>query len=170
VFIDLDAAERPVLFVIPGKGRQCVKAFRAFRPEHGGELTRIAEVVCDMSAAFRAAVVENFPPAAVTVGWFHLVQIFTTAVEQVHRAEAHRCTPPKGARLAIIKRPEALTEAQGQALEELETAGFATAEAYRAKEMLRWVRQGRHNPDRTQAAEPLRQPNHRTPGRGQQHP
>ena len=31
-------------------------------------------------------------------------------------------------------------EKQRQALEELETGGFATAEAYRAKEMLRWVR------------------------------
>ena len=42
---------------------------------------------------------------------------------------------------ATLKRPEALTEAQRQALEELETGGFATAEAYRAKEMLRWVRE-----------------------------
>jgi len=148
VFIDLDAAERPVLFVTPGKGKECVKAFRAFLLEHGGEPTRIAEVVCDMSAAFLAAAVESFPRAAITVDWFHVVQIFTTAVERVRRAEAHRCTLPKGARWASLKRPEALTEAQRQALEELETGGFATAEAYRAKEMLRWVRKA----DTTQAA------------------
>ncbi|MGO8962385.1 MAG: ISL3 family transposase [Mycobacterium sp.] len=148
VFIDLDAAERPVLFVTPGKGKECVKAFRAFLLEHGGEPTRIAEVVCDMSAAFLAAATENFPHAAITVDWFHVVQIFTTAVERVRRAEAHRCTLPKGARWAALKRPEALTEAQRQALEELETGGFATAEAYRAKEMLRWVRKA----DTTQAA------------------
>jgi transposase len=125
-----------------------VKAFRAFLLEHGGEPTRIAEVVCDMSAAFLAAATENFPRAAITVDWFHVVQIFTTAVEQVRRAEAHRCALPKGARWATMKRPEALTEAQRQALEELETGGFATAEAYRAKEMLRWVRKA----DTTQAA------------------
>jgi transposase len=47
---------------------------------------------------------------------------------------------PKGARWATLKRPEALTEQQRQALDELETGGFATAEAYRTKEMLRWVR------------------------------
>jgi transposase len=148
VFIDLDAAERPVLFVTPGKGKDCVTAFRAFLLEHGGEPTRVAEVVCDMSAAFLAAAGENFPRAATTVDWFHVVQIFTSAVEQVRRAEAHRCTLPKGARWATMKRPEALTEAQRQALEQLETGGFATAEAYRAKEMLRWVR----NADTTQAA------------------
>jgi hypothetical protein len=92
--------------------------------------------------------VPNFPRAAITVDWFHVVQIFTTAVEQVRRAEAHRCALPKGVRWATLKRPEALTEAQRQALEELETGGFATAEAYRAKELLRWVRQA----DTTQAA------------------
>jgi transposase len=47
-----------------------------------------------------------------------------------------------------MKRPEALTEAQRQAMEELEIGGFATAEAYLAKEMLRWVRKA----DTTQAA------------------
>jgi transposase len=79
VFIDLDAAEKPVLFVTPGNGKQCLTAFRAFLSEHGGEPTRIAEVVCDMSAAFLAAAAESFPQAAVTVDWFHVVQIFTTA-------------------------------------------------------------------------------------------
>jgi len=141
VFIDLDAAEKPVLFVTPGKGKECMAAFRAFLSEHGGEPTRIAEVVCDMSAAFLAAAAESFPQAAVTVDWFHVVQIFTTAVEKVRRAEAHQRTMPKGARWATLKRPEALTEQQRQALDELETGGFATAEAYRAKEMLRWVRE-----------------------------
>jgi transposase len=140
VFIDLDAAEKPVLFVTPGKGKDCVKTFRAFLLEHEGEPTRVAEVVCDMSAAFLAAAADNFPQASVTVDWFHVVQIFTTAVEKVRRAEAHRHVLPKAARWATLKNPETLTQAQKAALEELETGGFATAEAYRAKEMLRWVR------------------------------
>ncbi len=143
VFIDLDAAEMPVRFVTPGKGKETVAAFRAFMLAHGGEPTRIAEVVCDMSAAFLAAAGEAFPNAAVTVDWFHVVQLFTAAVDQVRRAEASRRTLPKATRWATLKRPEALTDAQRHALEELETGGFATAEAYRAKEMLRWVRHAR---------------------------
>ncbi len=62
-------------------------AFRAYLSEHGGKLTRVAAVVCDMSAAFLAAPAESFPKAAVTVDWFHVVQVFTTAVEKVRRAE-----------------------------------------------------------------------------------
>ena len=140
VFINLDAAEKPVLFVTPGKGKDCVAAFRAFMLAHGGEPTRVAEVVCDMSAAFLAAAGAAFPNAAITVDWFHVVQLFTKAVDQVRRAEASHRKLPKAARWATLKRPERLTQAQRNALHELETGGFATAEAYRTKEMLRWVR------------------------------
>ncbi|CAO0822369.1 hypothetical protein DFAR_2980016 [Desulfarculales bacterium] len=33
----------------------------------------IAEVVCDMSPAFLAAIGESFPSTNVTMNWFHLV-------------------------------------------------------------------------------------------------
>jgi len=143
VFIDMERAAKPVLFVTEGKGKACVKAFRTFMLEHGGEPTRVAEVVCDMSAAYLAAVAENFPKAAVTVDWFHVVQLFTTAVDEVRKAEARQRAFPEGARWAVLKAGDGnkLTEQQQIALAELKTGGFATAEAYRAKEQLRWVRQ-----------------------------
>src|SRR5208283_5435447 len=124
VFIDMDRRDKPVIFVTPGKGKACVAEFRAFMLSHGGEPTIVAEVVCDMSPAFLAAVAENFPNAAITVDWFHVVQLFTTAVDQVRKAGDRN-----------------LTDHQRSALAELETGGFATAAAYRAKEMLRWIRQ-----------------------------
>ena len=37
VFIDLDRKEKPVIFVAPGKGKACAKAFRRFLLDHGGE-------------------------------------------------------------------------------------------------------------------------------------
>lgn len=143
VFIDMERRNKPVLFVTEGKGKACVKAFCAFMREHGGEPTRVAEVVCDMSAAYLAAVAENFSKAAVTVDWFHVVQLFSTAVDDVRKAEARQRGFPKGARWAVLKAGDGnkLTEQQQIALAELKTGGFATAEAYRAKEQLRWVRQ-----------------------------
>ena len=141
VFIDMDRADKPVIFATPGKGKACVAAFRAFLLGHGGEPTRVAEVVCDMSPAFLAALATSFPKAAVTVDWFHVVQIFTTAVDQVRKAEARSRQLPKAIRWAILKAGDAsLTDDQRIALAELETGGFATAAAYRAKEMLRWIR------------------------------
>lgn len=141
VFIDLDAKDKPVVFVTPGRGKETVARFEAFLAEHGGRPARIAEVVCDMSGAFLAAVGETFEDAAVTVDWFHVVQMFTKAVDDVRRAEAKHGKLPKSLRWAILKRADGrLTKAQADALAELETSSLLTAVAWRIKEMLRWIR------------------------------
>ena len=105
VFIDMDRRDKPVIFVTPGKGKACVAAFRAFMLSHRGEPTAVAEVVCDMSPAFLAALAQGFPNAAVTIDWFHVVQLFTTAVDQVRKAEA------RGRKLAL---GQPLGRAQGR--------------------------------------------------------
>jgi transposase len=142
VFIDLDRSEKPVVFVTPGHGKETVVKFRAFLAKHGGSADRIAEVVCDMSGAFIAAVGESFENAAVTVDWFHVVQLFTKAVDEVRRAESRQNKLPKALRWAVLKRADGhLTEAQVAALAELEASDLFTAIAWRIKEKLRWVRQ-----------------------------
>lgn len=141
VFIDLDRKDKPVVFVTPGRGKETVAQFEAFLARHGGARSRIAEVVCDMSGAFLAAVGETFDNAAVTVDWFHVVQMFTKAVDDVRRAEAKETKLPKALRWAILKRADGrLTNAQADALAELETSALLTAIAWRIKEMLRWIR------------------------------
>jgi len=141
VFIDLDAKNKPVIFVTPGRGKDTVAQFEAFLAEHGGVPSRIVEVVCDMSGAFLAAVGATFDQAAVTVDWFHVVQMFTKAVDDVRRAEAKETKLPKALRWAILKRADGrLTNVQAEALAELETSGLLTAIAWRIKEMLRWIR------------------------------
>ena len=141
VFIDLDRTAKPVVFVTPGRGKDTVARFGVFLAEHGGSPGRIVEVVCDMSGAFIAAINENFENAAITVDWFHVVQLFTKAVDEVRRAEARHSKLPKALRWAILKRAEGrLTEAQAEALAELEASDLLTAIAWRIKEKLRWVR------------------------------
>jgi transposase len=94
-----------------------------------------------MSGAFIAAINETFENAAITVDWFHVVQLFTKAVDEVRRAEARHNKLPKALRRAILKRAEGrLTEAQAEALAELEASDLLTAIAWRIKEKLRWVR------------------------------
>lgn len=142
VFIDLDRDDKPVVFVTPGRGKESVARFRGFLAQHGGEPGRIVEVVCDMSGAYIAAIGETFENANITVDWFHVVQLFTKAVDQVRRAEAKLSTLPKALRWAILKRADGkLTEAQATALAELEASDLFTAIAWRIKEKLRWVRQ-----------------------------
>lgn len=141
IFIDLDRQSRPVLFATPGKGKETVKRFKEFLVGHKGKASQIAEVVCDMSPAFLAAMGESFPQAAVTVDWFHVVQLFTKAVDDVRKAEGRLVKMPSATRWAVLKAKDRnITEKQAAALAELEGGGFLTAEAWRIKEKLRWVR------------------------------
>ena len=149
VFIDLDAKQKPVVFVTPGKGKATVAAFKAFLEQHGGKPGHIVEVVCDMSPAFLAAIGETFEQANVTVDWFHVVQLFTKAVDEVRKAEAKHNTMPKALRWAVLKAADGkLTTKQAVALAELEATDLFTATALRIKEKLRWIR----NAETVQAA------------------
>jgi len=141
VFIDMERKEKPVLFVTPGKGKDTLMRFKAHLRKQGGKPERVLEVVCDMSRAFIEATKEHFENAAVTVDWFHVTQLVSQAMDEVRRAEAKQEKLPKHLRYALFKKPDKLTDAQTEALYELETSNLATAEAYRCKETLAWVRE-----------------------------
>lgn len=140
VFIDLDRKERPVVFAVPGKGKDTVDAFREFLSSHGGKAENILEVVSDMSGAFISGVRTHFVNSSLTVDWFHVVQLFGKALEEVRRAEAKEVSMPKATRWAVLKSRD-LTDRQLKALSELCSMDLQTSRAWRIKEQLRWVRQ-----------------------------
>ncbi len=144
IFIDVDRKSEPVIFATPVKGKKTVRQFKAFLKRRGGKPERIKEVVCDMSPAFLAAIGKEFPAAAVTVDWFHVVQLFTRAVDDVRKAEYKLVKMPAATRWAVLKAADGkLTDKQAKALAELEAGDFLTAVAWRIKEKLRWVRRAR---------------------------
>lgn len=101
IFVDMDRESRPVIFATPGKGKACLKQFAAHLKEHGGNPDNVVEVVCDMSPAFLAAAEDTFAYVAVTVDWFHVVQLLTRALDEVRRLEAKEFKLPKGTRWAV---------------------------------------------------------------------
>jgi transposase len=142
VFLDMDREKRPVVFAVPGKGKECLRAFVEYLEKHKGSAQNVIEVVCDMSPAFIAAVCDEFPSAALTVDWFHVVQLFTKGMDDVRKLEAKTVKLPDGTRWATLKGLETKkNEEQQAALHELFERGLATATAFRVKEMLRWVRE-----------------------------
>jgi transposase len=141
IFIDLDRNERPVVFATPGKGKETVRAFVKFLKEHGGNPDNVLEVVSDMSGAFISSIKTHFKNSELTVDWFHVVQLFTKAVDEVRRAEAKEIAMPKTTRWAVLKNADGtLTNRQIDALVELDAMDFHTATAWRIKEILRWIR------------------------------
>src|SRR3546814_18909836 len=82
-----------------------------------------------MAPAFLAAVGETFPDASVTVDWFHVVQLFTRALDEVRKSEARLVKMPTAVRWAVLKAKEkSLTAKQEAALAELEASGLLTGE------------------------------------------
>ena len=77
VFIDLDRKECPVVFAVPDKGKDSLKAFRQHLVSHGGKADNVVEVVADMSASFISGVKTYFTNSTLTVDWFHVVQLLT---------------------------------------------------------------------------------------------
>ncbi len=144
VFIDLDLKDKPVVFAVPGKGKKTLQAFKKHLLAHGGKAENVVEVVSDMSSAFISGVKTHFTDSAVTVDWFHVVQLFTRAVDKVRVAESKHVAMPRGTRWATLKNSEAeLTDKQHDALAKLVSMNLCTAEAWRIKEMLRWVRKAK---------------------------
>ena len=142
IFVDMDRETRPVIFATPGKGKDTLRKFASHLKRHGSDADNILEVVCDMSPAFLVGASETFPNASVTVDWFHVVQLFTNAIDEVRRLESKECKLPKGCRWAVLKNLESSrTAEQEAALQELKERGCATATAFRIKELLRWVRE-----------------------------
>jgi len=135
VFVDMKRSKQPVVFATPGKGKTTVKKFKAWLEAHGGSADKVTEVVCDMSPVFLAAVQDEFGEANVTVDWFHVVQMFTGAVDEVRKMERKQNKRPGATRWAVLK-GNGLTEKQKQALAELEHGDFLTPIAWRIREKL----------------------------------
>src|SRR3546814_9183702 len=84
-----------------------------------------------MAPAFLAAVGETFPDASVTVDWFHVVQLFTRALDEVRKSEARLVKMPTAVRWAVLKAKEKnLTAKQEAALAELEASGLLRSEEH----------------------------------------
>lgn len=108
----------------------------------------MAAVSMDMSPAYAKAVAEHAPQATIVWDLFHVVQLANTALDEVRRAHwnalraqagAEAAKRFKGARWALRKRPESLTDRQAAALAEVERAGGKVWRAYQLKEALRAV-------------------------------
>lgn len=141
VFLDMQRKQEPVIFAVPGCGKDAIKAFSALLASHGDEPDKVVEVVCDMSPAFLSGVTEYLPKTEVTVDWFHIVQTFTKRLDEVRKKERREQEHPKSLRWALLKNldNENLRPKQLSALQELVADQSAMADAWVIKGKLHWI-------------------------------
>lgn len=131
------------------QGKDAAAAGRFFTdalPEGGAD--RIEAVSMDLGKAYIKAAGEHIPSATICFDPFHVIKLATDALDDVRRQawQTARALPDKhlaksyrGARWALLKNPENLTDKQAATLTVLKREGGALARAYQLKEALRAV-------------------------------
>jgi len=129
----------------PGKDTATLGAFFGELPDGGASIEAVS---MDMGPAYAKAVRERAPTAVICFDPFHVVKVATDALEAVRRQvwQAARTLPDqriaktfKGARWALLKNPDDLTDTQAETLREMKRTGGILWRAYQLKEALREV-------------------------------
>jgi transposase len=138
-----DHGRKKIVWGKPGKDTATLDAFFA-------ELTNeraagLDAVSMDMGPAFARSVRTHAPQATIAIDPFHAVKLVTDALDTVRRAvwQQMRATDPtaahkfKGARWALLKRPDHLTDDQAGTLRKLRRRGGQLWRAYTLREAFR---------------------------------
>jgi transposase len=136
-----------IVWGAPGKKAATLDTFfTGALPEGGAK--KIEAVSMDLGPAFAKSVRAHAPQAVICFDPFHVVKLATDALDDVRR-QVWQCARKlsdkriaktyKGARWALLKNPEKLTDAQKTTLTQLKREGGALVRAYELKESLRAV-------------------------------
>ena len=148
-----DHTGKKIVWGAPGKDTATLDTFFAELGDH--RAAQIEAVSMDMGAAFNKSVRDHAPQAVICIDPFHAVQLVTDALDVVRRAAWNelRQLPDqdaakrfKGARWALLKRPENLTDDQSATLRRLRNRGGQVWRAYALKEAFRAIFAGDLDP------------------------
>ena len=140
-----DHGRKKIVWGKPGKDTATLDAFFA---ELGNQRAAGLDAVSmDMGPAFARSVRTHAPQATIAIDPFHAVKLVTDALDTVRRAvwQQMRATDPtaahkfKGARWALLKRPDHLTDDQAGTLRKLRHRGGQLWRAYTLREAFRAI-------------------------------
>ncbi len=143
------------------EGRDSATADAFFDELGPARAVKLEAVSMDMSAGYEKSVQAAAPQAVVCFDPFHVVALATKALDEVRRStwnelralDETRAKMFKGARWALLKNPEDLSDEQAAQLRKFRRRGGALWRAYTLKEALREIFAG--DLDQQEAAELL---------------
>jgi transposase len=144
VVVDHDTGR--LVWAAAGRDRKTVERFL---DELGEERCEQIELVsCDMAAWIAGPVADRLPDAVRCVDPFHVIQLATDALDEIRRevwnearnaGEIAAAKDLKGARYALWKNPENLTDRQAAKLSSIQKTNARLYRAYLLKEQLRQI-------------------------------
>lgn len=140
-FVDLGA--RRVLFCAEGRDNSVLADFAADLRAHGGDPGLVEEVTRDMSDAYRKGVARELPNARTTVDKFHVMQLFSRAVDRVRLSERGESDLKRrlldGTKYVWLKNEENLTPGQAAKKADPARRTLRTARACHMREAMQAV-------------------------------
>jgi len=135
-----------LIWAAPGRDRKTVESFfDALGQERCKQVTLVS---CDMASWISGPVADRLPDAVRCVDPFHVVQLATDALDEIRRevwnearkaGEIAAAKDLKGARYALWKNPENLTDRQKHKLSSIQKTNQRLYRAYLLKEQLRQI-------------------------------
>lgn len=150
-YLTIVANHRTGKVVWADEGKDTAAARRFFDALGDQRAAKLTAVSMDMGKAYPKAVAERAPQAVICWDPFHVVALATRELEVVRRGQWNhlRATVSeavarkfKGARWALLRNPDDLSERQADTLTALRRTGGAVWRAYQLKEALRAVFHG----------------------------
>lgn len=139
--IVLDLESGAVVFVGDGKGADALKPFWKRLKQSRAQIEAVA---MDMSPAYRQAVEDNLPDAAIIYDHFHIIKLFNEKLSDLRRdlqreAQGRQKEVLKGTRWLLLKNPDNLDDShkEKERLQEALELNRPLAIAYYLKEDLR---------------------------------
>jgi transposase len=137
--------------IVWGKAGKDAATLDEFFTALGGEAAgRLQTVSMDMGPAFVKSVTGHAPQAAIAIDPFHAVKLVGEALDverrkawnELRATDAAKAKTFKGARWALLKRPDHLTDEQAATLRRLRRRGGDVWRAYTLKEAFRAIFDG----------------------------
>jgi transposase len=135
-----------LIWAAPGRNRAAVlQFFDALGQERSKQIELVS---CDMASWISGPIAERCPDAIRCVDPFHVIQLASNALEEVRRevwrqarkdANMELAMETKGARFAVCKNPENLTDRQRAKLALIQKTNGPLYRAYLLKEQLRQI-------------------------------
>lgn len=144
VVVDHDSGR--LVWAAAGRDRKTVESFLDALGEE--RCKQIELVSCDMAGWIAGPVADRLPGAVRCVDPFHVVQLATDALDEIRRevwndarraGEVAAAKDLKGARFALWKNPENLTDRQTAKLSSIQKTNARLYRAYLLKEQLRQI-------------------------------
>jgi transposase len=137
ITIAVDMITKRTIFVTKGKNAECIENLQKHLSKKGCTPEQIKQASIDMSPAFIAGIIKNFPNAQITFDKFHVTKIINEAMDSLRQAERKEIVELKGYKYLFLKKDKDLREDEKASKYYFLTSYPKLGEAYRLKELFK---------------------------------